>query len=148
MQFSPAALVLVAALSFAMDTLGQKTAPADAVFVAALSNLKLMKFPEAEAGFRKLTELEPGGIRGYLGVAQVYMAQKKQAEALAWLRAESDRQPLRLDLHVVIGDTAFRAGQSDLALSEFQTVLGRLDPKTDSALEVPRGAPGATLPPA
>jgi tetratricopeptide (TPR) repeat protein len=137
--------VAIASVSLVTIAPAQKTNPADADFAAGLSNLQAKKFPEADAAFGRVVQKEPNGLRGYLGVVQVLMAQQKTSKALAYLRAELEKQPLRMDLHVVLGDTAARAGQYDAAVTEFQTVLARVDPKEDSEIDVPRGAPNALL---
>jgi len=150
MRFISALFLAVAGLALGTDAFAQpnaqpKMSAADSEFVSGVGNLKLMKFAEAEAAFRRVVEIEPGELRGYVGVVQSFMAQKKADEAIAYLSAESAKQPLRMDLHVVTGDTAARAGQYDLALKEFRMVLAQLDPKAESPIEVARGAPGATL---
>jgi tetratricopeptide (TPR) repeat protein len=130
----------------ACPALAQKPLSADFTFATAIAKLKAVDFAEAEAGFRTVAGLEPDRLRGYLGVAQVYMAQKKADEAIGYLRAEAEKMPNRADLRVAIGDTEVRAGLYDQALSEFQGVLKRLDPVADAELNVPRGVPGSTLP--
>lgn len=140
MRFIPVFLVFLACSAPA-----QKPSAGDSIFSGAIVKLKTADFTEAEAGFRKLAELEPDRLRGYLGVAQVYMAQKKTDEALGYLQGEAAKSPDRLDFHLAMGDIAVRAGQYDLALSEFQSVLKRLDPVADAELNVPRGVPGAAV---
>jgi len=114
-------------------------------FADGVVSLKASRFPDAERSFRKVVELEPQAIKGYLGVAQVYLAQQKPDEAIRYLRSEIERSPLRPDLHLALGDTAVRAGQNDLALTEFQNVLTMSGGQISPELYVPRGAEGATF---
>ena len=137
--FLPVLLVIATA------GLAQTPVPADSLFVSAVVNLKAAKFAQAEADFRRVTVMEPDRLRGHLGVAQVYLAQRKTDGALTYLRAESEKLPMSPDLRVAIGDTAVRGGQYDIALVEFQGVLAHLSMKSAIELDVPRGAAGGTL---
>lgn len=145
MRLVPTAILLI--FSLLTSVLGQtpKANPADGDFVAGIAAMKASKFLDADAAFRRVLALEPNGLRGQLGVVQVYMAQKKFADAISFIQAEKATHPLRLDLDVMLGDTETRAGQFDDAVKVFQSVLSQMDSKTDSELAVPRGAPGATV---
>ena len=48
----------------------------------------LGEYAEAEESFRRLRELEPGSLRGTLGMVEVYLAQKRDDDAIALLQAE------------------------------------------------------------
>ena len=104
----------------------------DALFQSGRANLSQGKYQEAEEAFRKVSELEPGKARGAMALAQVYLVQKKNDEALQLLQAEASKRPAPPDLHVAIGAVALRVGKHELAIAEFQTVLDTID-KTSKA---------------
>ena len=112
----------------------------EAILKKGVAELRATQYAAADAAFRKLIEVEPAGIRGYLGVVQVYAAQKQQDEALQFLQQEAEKAPDRLDLRVAIGDVAELTKRFDLAVTEFRGVLGRLDGKSGSDLYVPLGS--------
>jgi tetratricopeptide (TPR) repeat protein len=99
----------------------------DALYRAGLISLQAQHYQEAEAAFRELYRLEPANTRGLLGIAHVYVAQSRNAEALDLVHTESEKHPERADLHLATGDVAVLAGQQDAALTEFQNALGLLD---------------------
>src|SRR4051812_14992131 len=74
--------------------------PADTLFQSAVTQLSQGKYQEAEASFRKVTEMEPANSRGILGVAEVWVAQKKDEDALRLLQAEAAKYPDRPGVHV------------------------------------------------
>jgi tetratricopeptide (TPR) repeat protein len=117
---------------------GQEAVPPspDALFQSALSQLQQGKYQEAEASFRKLSELEPGSSRGVLGLADVWSAQKKIDDALRLLQEESAKYPDRPDLHFGTGNLALRTAKYDLAISEFQLLLDRVDRNSKGAAEL------------
>ena len=117
---------------------GQEAAPGspDTLFQSAMSQLQQGKYQDAEVSFRKLSEMEPGSSRGILGVAEVWGAQKKIDDAIGLLQAESAKYPARLELHYAIGNLALVAAKYDLAISEFQLVLERVDRNAKEASEV------------
>jgi tetratricopeptide (TPR) repeat protein len=120
--------------------LGQGTtetqSSADALYQFGLASLKEGKYEDAEQAFRKLYEREPANARGLMGIVEVYMAQKREDEAVRWLQTEAARNPLRLDFSLVLGNVAVRAGKYDLALAAFQKVLDNIDKRTKAAGEV------------
>jgi tetratricopeptide (TPR) repeat protein len=140
MRIAPTALLFLVCAAAA-----QKAGPADSAFSGAVSDLKQGHFADAEAGFRKVTDIEPDHVRGFLGVTQVYMAHQKSDEALMYLRKQVERLPDRLDLQVLLSDTEVRAGNLDVSPSILQNVLNRLDPKASAELDIPRGAAGGTM---
>jgi tetratricopeptide (TPR) repeat protein len=110
--------------------------PADALFQSAVTQFSQRKFSEAEESFRKLAELEPATSRGIMGLAEVWAAQKKDGEALQLLQVEAGRFPARLELHFGIGNLASRMGNYDLAIAEFQFVLGSIDRNSKQAADL------------
>ena len=109
---------------------------ADTLFQAAVSQLQQGKYQDAEASFRKLSEIEPGTSRGILGVADVWSAQKKADDALHLLQQESAKYPGRPELHLGIGTLALGTAKYDLAIAEFQLVLDRVDRNSKGAAEL------------
>ena len=81
---------------------------AEALLQSAKSSLADGKYQDAEAAFRKLAEMEPSNPRGMMGVVAVYLAQKKDDEAIALLQAESKKNPTRPEYHFNIGEVAQR----------------------------------------
>ena len=110
--------------------------PADSLFQFAATQLSQGKYQEAEESFRKLADLEPTVSRGILGIAEVWIAQKKGDDALRFLQEESGKHPDRPDLHFAIGNLALRSAKYDLALTEFQLVLDRFDRNSKAAAEI------------
>jgi len=123
-----AAVIVTVAGGFAR---GQQSATgplsADALYKLGLASLSEKKYTEAEEAFRKVSELEPANSRGIMGVAEVYIAQKRADDAIRLLQAEAAKDPNRRDYHMLIGDVAVRTGKYDLALTEFLGLLNRID---------------------
>jgi tetratricopeptide (TPR) repeat protein len=99
----------------------------DVVFQLGVVNLAENKFKDAEDSFRRAYQLNPANPRGLLGLVETYMVQNKPDEALKILQAESDKAPNRVDLQVVLGNTAARTGKFDLAIQVFNHVLPQVD---------------------
>src|SRR5579883_811243 len=99
----------------------------DVEFQLGLVNLAENKYKDAEDAFRKTYQLNPANPRGLMGLVETAMAQNKPDEALALLRAEADKNPNNLDMRLALGNIAVRAGKYDVALDEFNRVLGALD---------------------
>ena len=98
----------------------------DVLFQLGVVNLAESRFKEAEDAFRRSYQLNPANARGLMGIVETEMAQNKTEEALKTLQAESDKAPGRVDLQVVLGDTAARSGKFDLALQTFNRALGQV----------------------
>jgi tetratricopeptide (TPR) repeat protein len=130
------ALVLFALLNGVLHS--QQSAPtsADGLFQSAMAQFSQGKYQDAEEAFRKLAELEPTTSRGILGVAEVWVAQKRDDEAIRLLQTEVGKHPDHPDLHFGIGNLALRTGKYDLAIAEFQIVLDRVDRNPKNAAEI------------
>jgi tetratricopeptide (TPR) repeat protein len=102
----------------------------DVLFQLGVVNLAENRFKEAEDAFRRAYQLNPANSRGLMGIVETEMAQKHYDEALKILQAESDKAPNRLDLLLALGNTASRAGKFDVAIQDFNRVLGQLDKGT------------------
>lgn len=99
----------------------------DVVFQLGVVNLAENKFKDAEDSFRRAYQLNPANPRGLLGLVETYMVQNKPDEALKILQAESEKAPNRVDLQIVLGNTAARAGKFDLAIQVFNRVLPQVE---------------------
>ncbi len=107
----------------------------DALFQSGMASLSKGKHQEAEEAFRKLYAQEPANPRGILGVAEVYVAQNRNDDAIRLLQAEAEKNPTRLEYRMAIGNVALHAAQFDLAIAEFQRVLDGVDKNSKAAGE-------------
>jgi tetratricopeptide (TPR) repeat protein len=96
------------------------------LYQVGLVNLGERRYKEAEEAFRRSYQLNPGNSRGLMGVVETYMAQNKGAQALAMLQSEAQKDPGRVDFHLALGTAAVFSGNFDMAVSQYQTVLGAL----------------------
>jgi tetratricopeptide (TPR) repeat protein len=106
-----------------------KTAPnsPNVLFQLGVVNLAEGKYKDAEDAFHRSYQLNPANSRGLMGEVETNMAQNKPDAALALLKAESDKTPSRVDLLVVMGNTAVRANRYDLAIQTYTKALGSFD---------------------
>lgn len=109
---------------------------ADVYYQLGLVNLADKKFPEAEESFRKSYQLNTANSRGLMGVVDTYIAQNRSEQALALLQAESEKAPNRADLHVAVATAAVMAQKFDLAIAQYQTVLGLVGEGAGSRADV------------
>jgi len=114
----------------------QSSPTADNLFQMGQSRLSLGKYQDAESAFRRLAEIEPDKSRGIIGIAQVYLSEKREDEALRFLQSETQKTPARMDLHFAIGNVAQVLGKYDLAISEFMLVLERIDKDSPVTAEI------------
>jgi Flp pilus assembly protein TadD len=66
-------------------------------------------------------------------ITDLYLAKGDAARALALLRDEAKKHPERADLRTAIGDTLARMDDQSGAVSEFEAVLAKVDPKSRDA---------------
>jgi Flp pilus assembly protein TadD len=97
--------------------------PNDALFRSARDCFDQRKYPEAEALFQQLRQLEPGQPRAIMGLTEVYMAENRADEAIRLAQAEADKNPASIELRSALGNLLVRAEQYDKAVAEFQRVL-------------------------
>jgi tetratricopeptide (TPR) repeat protein len=95
----------------------------DAAIDLAILDLNEKRFKEAENAFLELQKKYPTDLRGILGLSETYAAQKQYDKGMALLQAELARQPNRSELHVAIGNLAYRAQKYDLAISQYEGLL-------------------------
>jgi tetratricopeptide (TPR) repeat protein len=99
----------------------------DVLFQLALVNMAENKFREAETMFRKVYELNPANPRGMLGLTENFLSEGKTDQALNVIKTEIDKSPTRLDLQVLLADTASRTGRFEMALQNYQHVIDSLE---------------------
>jgi tetratricopeptide (TPR) repeat protein len=99
----------------------------DVNFQMGLVALAENKYKEAEDAFRKTHQLNPANARGLMGLVETQMAQSKPDQALALLRAESEKNPNNIDIRLAIGNIAVRSGKYEEALQSFNQILNSLD---------------------
>jgi tetratricopeptide (TPR) repeat protein len=109
---------------------------ADTIYRQATRFLDDGKYPEAEAAFRKTAALEPERARGMAGVADVYLKQKKEGEAIRLMRDLSEKYAGRADFRVALGNTLVHANRFDDAVVQFRRVLAGLDQSSNAAADL------------
>ena len=102
------------------------TAP-DIDFSLGMVSLKEGKLKEAEDIFRKAYAANPKDARGLVGLVETLSAEGHFDQAIQFLQSELAKSPTRNDLQMTLGNVALRAGNFDLAIAQFQTVLNELD---------------------
>ena len=91
----------------------------EALYQACLDNLKAGKYGEAEAGFRRLREMEPANPRGLVGLAETYLREGWEDEALRL----ADANPGVVDLGLALGDYYIATRKFDKAILELKALL-------------------------
>ena len=124
------ALLALASMVSAQGRAPQQNARPDQLYRTGVASLEAKKFLEAEAAFRQLYELEPGNLRGLMGIVQVYTAQGKEEDAMRLLDAEIAKSPGRSDLLTAAGDTAMLAKNYDRAVVLFKQALAGAPPES------------------
>jgi tetratricopeptide (TPR) repeat protein len=102
------------------------TAP-DIDFSLGMVSLKEGKLKESEDIFRKAYAANPKDARGLVGLVETLSAEGHFDQAIQFLQSELAKSPTRNDLQMTLGNVALRAGNFDLAIAQFQTVLNELD---------------------
>src|SRR5690349_7713632 len=104
---SPLAGALVAILAGGFLS-AQEPPPSstDTLYQLGMRQLALGKYQEAEDAFRRVAEVDPANSRGTLGIAQVYLVQKRPADALRLLQTASEQRPDSPELHVSLATVA------------------------------------------
>ena len=108
----------------------------DVLFQLGVVNLAESRYKEAADSFERAYQLNPANSRGLMGVVETYMAQNKTDQAIQLLQAEADKSPNRVEFRVALGNTAVRAGKYDLAVAEFQKVLGSLEKNSKASGDI------------
>ena len=97
----------------------------DVAFQLGLLNLTEKKYKDADESFRRAYQLNPANPRGLLGVVENYLAQNKPDEAMKILQTESDKAPDRMDLKMLLANTAARLGKFDQSIEVYTVVLAK-----------------------
>ncbi len=108
----------------------------DIEFSLGMVSLKEGKLKEAEDIFRKAYTANPKDPRGMVGLVEAMAAQNHFDQAIQFLQSELAKYPNRTDLQMALGNLAVRAGNFDLAISQFQAVLNELDKNSKGRGEV------------
>jgi tetratricopeptide (TPR) repeat protein len=124
------ALLALASMAPAQGGAAEENVKPDQLYRTGVVSLGAKKFPEAEAAFRQLYELEPGNLRGLMGIVQVYTAQGKEEDAMRLLDTEIAKSPGRSDLLTAAGDTAMLAKNYDKAVAFFEQALAAIPPES------------------
>lgn len=94
------------------------------------------KYKDAEETFKKAYQQNPKDARGMVGLVETYVRENQYDQAVRFLQGEIAKNPARTDLNMALGNVAVRAGNFDLALTQFQKVLGMLDKNSKARGEV------------
>ena len=108
----------------------------DVDFSMGMVAMKEGKLDIAEQIFRRAYAANPKDMRGLVGLVETLASENHYDQAIQFMQAEIARNPKRQDLQMALGNVAVRAGNFDLAVHEFQTVLGELDKNSKSRGEV------------
>ena len=99
----------------------------DIDFSLGMVALKEGRLQDAESIFRSAYAVNPKDSRGLVGLVETLAAEGHLDQATQFLEAEIAKNPNRNDLHMTLGNVAARAGNFDLSISQFRTVLAELD---------------------
>ena len=94
------------------------------------------KLKEAEGIFHKAYAANPKDARGLVGLVETLAAQGHFDQGIQFLQSELAKSPTRTDLQMALGNLAVRAGNLDLAISQFHAVLNELDKNSNARGEV------------
>jgi tetratricopeptide (TPR) repeat protein len=105
----------------------------DALYLMARVYLDLNQQDKALATFARMTQANPGDVRGVLGTVESNLKAGKNDLALKMIEAEVAKAPERMDLRNALANTAVRIGNLSRALPEFQKLLAA-NPKDASVV--------------
>ncbi|MGA2136446.1 MAG: tetratricopeptide repeat protein [Bryobacteraceae bacterium] len=108
----------------------------DVEFSLGMVALKEGKLQDAEQIFRTAYAANPKDSRGLVGLVEALAAENHYDQAIQFLQDEIARNSTRQDLQMALGNVSVRAGNFDLAIHEFQTVLNELDKNSKARGEV------------
>jgi predicted Zn-dependent protease len=101
----------------------QSILPDEVQLQSAVLDLKEKKFKEAEDGFRKLLQKNPGNERALSGLVQTEAAQKRLEKAEQLLRQELDKSPDSEAIRLLLAEVEVSRGELDPALEQYQRLL-------------------------
>jgi tetratricopeptide (TPR) repeat protein len=108
----------------------------DVYFQSGMSARSQGKLPAAEAAFQRAWELNPNNSMSLLGVVDVEIQQGQGEKAMTVLQNESKKAPNRMDLVLIMGQTARRVGKYQDSLTYLNRVLDGMDKKSKARAEV------------
>jgi len=108
----------------------------DIDFSLGMVAMKEGNLKEAEDIFRKAYDANPKDARGLIGLVETLAGSNHYDEAIQFLKSELAKNPKRNDLQMALGNVAVRAGSFDLAIGQFQAVLGELEKNSKARGEV------------
>src|ERR1035441_10543541 len=110
-----------------LEAVQQANPNADVDFSLGMLAMKQGNLKEAEDIFRRGYAAHPQDARALVGLVEALAAQGHFDQSIQVLQSELAKSPTRNDLRVALGNVAVRAGNFDLAVGQFQTVLNGLD---------------------
>lgn len=102
------------------------------IYQSGIVSLREGRYQQAEETFRSLYDQSPQDRQSLEGIAQVYLAQKRKADALNLIQSEIDRHPTCSDLRIAFATIAEQAAEYDLAISALREAV-RLRPADSTA---------------
>jgi tetratricopeptide (TPR) repeat protein len=98
---------------------------AEARLQQAILAITEKKFVEAQEILSKLQEANPNDARPLMGLAESYAVQAQFDKALIMLTGELKKSPNRVDLRLLLGTMAVRAGKLDLAIDQYRALVAQ-----------------------
>ena len=80
-------------------------------------------YPEAENLYRQLYILDPEDHRGLVGLAETYIAEGRQNDAIQSMQQEVSEHPDQKDLRIYLANLEVRTEQYNAAIAEYQQLL-------------------------
>ncbi len=102
------------------------------LYQSGFASLREGHYQQAEESFRSLYNQEPENTQSLEGIAQVYLAQNRKADALNLIKSEIDLHPTRTDLRLAFANISEQAAEYDLAISALREAA-QLRPADSSA---------------
>jgi tetratricopeptide (TPR) repeat protein len=99
----------------------------DVDFSFGMLAIKENNLKEAEAVFRKAYAANPKDTRSLVGLVETLAGGGHYDQAMQFLQAELAKSPNRMDLQLALGNIAARSKNYDLAVHQFETVLGEMN---------------------
>lgn len=107
--------------------LGMYPAYHEALFQLGAVEAAQRNWKAAETAYRKSYQANPASVEGLLALVDLKMEHKEADSALELLREEVKKRPERVDLRLIHGSMASRAGRTPEAEAEFKLLLTKLD---------------------
>lgn len=108
----------------------------DVYYQAGLAALMQNKPQLAEEAFMRAYQLNPANSKSLLGVVDSEIQQGHPDKAMSLLESESKKAPNRLDIPLLMGNTAQREGKYQDSLIYFTKVLDGLDKKSKARADL------------